>query len=70
MNFAFKFNSRRCNEELDAIDDRHRDELLAAERSRASLARQMVELERKAKEEHVRALDSNKKLLEAGASTR
>ena len=54
----------RLNEELDAIDDRHRDELLAAERSRASLARQMVELERKAKEEHVRALESNKKLLE------
>jgi hypothetical protein len=54
----------RLREELDAIDDRHRDELLAAERSRASLARQMVELERKAKEEHVRALESNKKLLE------
>jgi hypothetical protein len=54
----------RLNEELDAIDDRHRDELLAAERSRASLARQMVELERKAKEEHVRALEGNKKLLE------
>ena len=54
----------RLNEELDVIEDRHRDELLAAERSRASLARQMVEVERKAKEEHVRALEANKKLLE------